>query len=1253
MMNLNTEEQNISRFRLFSQLMGLFVAMCGSVVLLGWGLNLPVLKLARPGLVTMKANTALGFIFAGVSLWLLGRSPSKVKTGSIPERDAIGVTIFLISFSRLCAFLVTLLGLLTLNEIIFNLDFGIDTLLFNDFPSSVDQPFRPGQMAPTTAMNFTLIGGALLLMTRSLQVGPQIARLLTYPVMGIAFLAMLGYVLHTETLYQPNNFLIAMALPTAVLFLLLSVGILTRFPQDGLAGMFTNKSIGGHLARRLIPALMGSTILFDWLLETALNHKLISHVFDRTYLAVLTIMVMVVLIGQIAKSLDRIEAQRRQGEYQIAKFNRLYSTIGQINQAIVRASDREKLFQDICRIVVEESDFRMVAWIGMVDKTCNRVLPVAKYGVKEDYLELLGISVPPRTQEGEVPSQTPGGAESSPTGTAVREGKYIVCADIEREPRKMLWQEAALIHGYRSMAAFPMLVNNEPTAVLTVYATEVNLFDEVEINSLNQVVQNVSYALEQGKEVGMRRLVQEIAERTRAEEALRESEERYRFLVANLPNTTVLLFNQELRLLLVGGGEITKNYPDPFLQKEGQTLGEAFPAELVELFEPLCRQALLGEATWFDMRYEDRYYSNHVLPVRNAKGEIYLGMVVSRNITERKQAEVALRQAKKVAEQANIALGQFKATLDMTLDAVFLLDADFRIIYANQGAIKLVGYSQTELLQITVLDIRPDFTEESFREIVTPLLEGTKSVQVYETWHKHKDGHLVPVEVLLQYISMSDQTNCFVKIARDITERKQSEATLQEAKDKAEAANRAKSVFLANMSHELRTPLNGILGFAQILNRDNSLSSEQKDRIAVIQRSGEYLLTLITDILDLSKIEANRLELNPSNFYFESFLKGITELFEIRAKQKGIAFYEERLTSLPRVIYADEKRLRQVLINLLGNAMKFTEKGGVCLKIGYDQEKLRFQVEDTGIGIVAEELEKIFLPFQQTGDQNYRAQGTGLGLSITKKLVEMMGGEIQVESTLQVGSKFWFSLNVPEVAVAGQVDEQVERPIIIGYHSSSSGNGKVKVLVVDDHWENRAVVIQLLTPLGFVLTEAANGREALEKAREWLPEVILMDLVMPVMDGFTATRQLRQIPELKEVLIIALSASTFDVHHQESSEAGCDDFVAKPFRVETLLECLQKHLHLTWIYEQSSARLKPPVQQVGPAELVMVLPSTERLSILAKLAKKGDIKGILDDIEELEKSDLKLVPFTSQVRQLAKSFQRKKIFEFVKQYLPG
>ncbi|WP_038296684.1 hybrid sensor histidine kinase/response regulator [[Scytonema hofmanni] UTEX B 1581] len=488
------------------------------------------------------------------------------------------------------------------------------------------------------------------------------------------------------------------------------------------------------------------------------------------------------------------------------------------------------------------------------------------------------------------------------------------------------------------------------------------------------------------------------------------------------------------------------------------------------------------------------------------------------------------------------------------------------------------------------------------------------------------------------------------------------------AKEQAEAANRAKSEFLANMSHELRTPLNGILGYAQILQRDRTATSKQQDGINIIYQCGSHLLTLINDILDISKIEAQKLELYPTDFYLDNFLLGVREICSIKAEQKEINFDYQPLNHLPTAIHADEKRLRQVLINLLGNAIKFTERGGVKFQVGvltnspdftdYQVEldngidsgkitKIRFQIEDTGVGMKPEQLDKIFLPFEQVGDIAQKAEGTGLGLAISRQIVEMMGSKIHVESIYGKGSKFWFDLDLIEATDLIKLEKNNFEQNIIGYQGE-----RRKILIVDDRWENRAVIVNLLQPINFEMIEANNGQDGLEKAQEFQPDVIITDLSMPVMDGFEMTQALRNLAEFKNALIIASSASVFSSDRQKSTEAGCNDFLAKPVQARKLFEQLQSYLGLEWIYEtKDNSELVAESQETFTKVDEMVIPPSQELTNLYQAAKGGYVLRIIEEANRIKQLDSKYTAFANSILKLADEFDDEAIANLIQSFI--
>jgi signal transduction histidine kinase/DNA-binding NarL/FixJ family response regulator len=471
---------------------------------------------------------------------------------------------------------------------------------------------------------------------------------------------------------------------------------------------------------------------------------------------------------------------------------------------------------------------------------------------------------------------------------------------------------------------------------------------------------------------------------------------------------------------------------------------------------------------------------------------------------------------------------------------------------------------------------------------------------------------------------------------------------LKKAKEIADGANKAKSEFLANMSHELRTPLNGILGYTQILQRSKTMTSKEQQGIGIIHQCGSHLLTLINDILDLSKIEAQKMELYPKDFHFLTFLQGVVEICRIRAEQKSISFSYQFEDHIPVGVCADEKRLRQVLINLLGNAIKFTDRGGVTFRVksqpkGNSRHNICFEVEDTGVGMTSEELEKIFLPFEQVGNSEQQSEGTGLGLAISHKIVEMMEGTIVVTSQKAKGSLFWFEVKMPEANDWEKVSKEAQQGKITGFVG-----GKRKILVIDDRWENRSIITHLLTPIGFELFEANDGQEGLDKTFEVLPDLVITDLTMPVMNGLELLKHLHESPQFQQLSVIVSSANVFESDQQTSLAAGAIGFLPKPVQADQLLEMLQTCLGLEWIYEQADDRDQTEAI-VAPSKIVP--PSIEQLTRLHHLAMAGRLKALKEQLEDLEKSEVQYAPFVRSISKLVEEFQVEKTQKFIEQFL--
>ena len=461
------------------------------------------------------------------------------------------------------------------------------------------------------------------------------------------------------------------------------------------------------------------------------------------------------------------------------------------------------------------------------------------------------------------------------------------------------------------------------------------------------------------------------------------------------------------------------------------------------------------------------------------------------------------------------------------------------------------------------------------------------------------------------------------------------EANLQliAAKQEAEAASNTKSEFLANISHDLRTPLNGILGYAQILSRDPSLDTRTRDAVAIIEKSGNHLLNLINDILDVSRIEANKLVLQPEGFLLRGFLDDIADIVTLQARQKGLQIHTDFDSALPRAVVGDSKRLRQVLLNLLTNAVKFTDSGEIRFHARPECGKLFFEVEDTGVGIPADHLDDVFSPFKQLSKHIQSEEGTGLGLAIVRRLVEMMGGEVAVESTPGVGSTFSVTVDLP---VTESVPSAPRSPSgVSGYEGP-----RRRILVIDDKWENRSVLRSMLEPLGFEILEAGDGAEGVSVLEQARPELVFMDLVMPVMDGFEAIRTIRGSSTCGDTRVVAISASVADTIRHECLRVGFDDFLPKPFRQYDLLESIRRLIGLVWVHESGERPTALP-------EAGEQLPPAGMLDQLETHAAAGNIRRILETADEIRRADESYAGFAERITAMAQDFQVNRITDYL------
>jgi PAS domain S-box-containing protein len=574
-----------------------------------------------------------------------------------------------------------------------------------------------------------------------------------------------------------------------------------------------------------------------------------------------------------------------------------------------------------------------------------------------------------------------------------------------------------------------------------------------------------------------------------------------------------------------------------------------------------------------------------------------------------------------------------RSLIESNIDALITTDPRGIITDVNKQMEALTGCTRDELIGAP---FKGYFTDPDRAEAGIKLVLGESKVTDYELTARARDGK----ETVVSYnaTTFHDRDRKLQGVfaaARDVTERKRYEQSLQQA-------NRAKSVFLANMSHEIRTPMNAILGFSQLMLRDQDLTPRQSQYLGTINRSGEHLLALINDVLEMSKIEAGRTTLNPSTFDLSVLLNDLEMMFRVRTDEKKLSFSVEMIGEVPQCIVTDINKLRQVFINVLGNAVKFTEQGGIGVRVRADREgaagpRLRVEVEDTGPGISPDDQDKLFRHFEQTKTGQQAGTGTGLGLAISREFVRLMGGDITAHS--QVGKGSIFAVHLPLTEGEAQAVQARDNPRhVIGLRP---GQAACRVLIADDIEDNRQLLAQLLTPVGFEVRLATNGAEAVREFEQWHPHLILMDFRMPVMDGHEAIRRIRAMPGGEDTRIIAVTASAMDDNRQELMEVGADDFIGKPFRESELFQKMHAHVGVEYQYAVDS---KSPEQE-GAVDLTSESLAgwpRDLIDPMREAVITADLDQLLARIHEHEDRDPRVA---HGLCRLAEGFQYQKLLD--------
>jgi two-component system, chemotaxis family, CheB/CheR fusion protein len=831
-----------------------------------------------------------------------------------------------------------------------------------------------------------------------------------------------------------------------------------------------------------------------------------------------------------------------------------------------------------------------------------------------------------------------------------------------------------------------------------------------ELKTIQQQIQLVNQDLQQSQ-LQLRQFNQQleirVEERT---QALQKSEARLR---AILSTTASIIYLKDLDgCYLLANRQYLESLGLPETEILGKSDRDLFPPAIADSLINHDRQVIASRSV---LKFEEqaliadqlRTYISIKAPLINEQGQVYAICGIATDISEQKLTEAELRESATRERTILEIVAKIRETFELT--EIFqntaqklreTLKCDRLVLYrfnsdwsgefvaesVSMGWTSLLGseletgwtdtclqksqgescYQYESFVVDNVAQAKlSDCHRAMYDQIqakafcITPIFQGNDLWGLLAAYHNQhpRPWKAGEIRLLTQTAIQLGISLAQVDLFQQIQHQSQQ---LQQAKEAAEAANQAKSAFIAHTSHELRTPLNAILGFAQILQRETDPETHKRG-VEVIRQSGQHLLTLINDILYIAKIEAGKLELELRDFVFPSFLDNLAAIIRVRCQQKAIAFEYQTLSQLPTVVRGDETRLRQLLLNLLSNAVKFTAQGKVIFKVGYvsdflgskivdsNNQSFRFYIQDTGSGIPQDKFQDIFLPFYQLEPHQLSPEGTGLGLTISYSLAEQMDTQIQVASTVEEGSSFWFDLAFPLIDPPREILLEGGGGLdIIGYQGQ-----RQKILVVDDLNSNREILVNFLTSLGFEIIEAKSGAEAIALAQEHQPDLLLLDLVMPEMDGWSVTQHLRQKPQFAHLPVIIVSASTLSTDESHAYEVGANNFIAKPLNFEQLLRIIEQHLNLVWITPHNGQRsLLTPVSL--PTENLtnqpLVVPDLEILTKLKELIIQGDIRGSISYVSTLDQQ-AELRPFIKQVTQLAENCQLKKLKDFIQQYV--
>ncbi|MEG4969183.1 PAS domain S-box protein [Microcoleus sp. B6-A1] len=1274
----------------------LLVIANGCLVLLGWQFDISLLKSGFPGMTsTMKANTAICFLLAGVSLRLLQYQRSRLH-----HRIAQGM-----------AGLIIIMGLLTLSQYIFGWKLGIDEWLFRDFVSSAT-PY-PGRMGVNTALNFVLMGLALLLLGQNSQRDTCLAQIFSSVATLISLLALFAHLFHVDILERLATITTTQPLNTIATFFILYGGILWLRPKEGLMQVVTSPLVGGVMVWWLLPWAMIFPVTLNWFTLQGQNLGWYNANFGYTLRSTVMVVTFSILILGTARSLNQIDYRRQKAEKEIKKLNQtLEILVTERTDALQKSQARFAGILEIANdaIISVDRTQRITLFNHGAEKMfgykiedilgepLNLLLPEQFRDAHPQHIKQFAQSSTRARRMGERSEilgrrqdGTQFSAEASISKLEMRDETVftVIMRDIsDRQKIEMALRnsEEQFRHAFEDASIGMAIVSldghwikvNPALCQILGYSSEELLaltFQDLthpddldsDLSYANQLLAGTisTYQLEkryyhkqghiiwilldgslvqdgQGNPLHFIAQIQDITARKEAQKTLELQ--------------SVIMNNMAGGVCLIKASDLMIVYTNPtfdamFGYTEGELAGQSVGILNYVDTKVTPDVTVLDIVTQIEQTGEAKY------EVHNRKkdgtlfwcrvntsmfehpeyGTVYVA--VQEDATELKLAEQALQAT---TNRLNFLLNYSPVVIFSSKPA-----GDYGATFISENIKDVLGYESREFLEDSkfwVNHLHPDDVE--------PVVNGLANLFVNDFYfHEYRlsrsDG--VYRWMLAQLRLIRDNSGTPVEILGyliDISDRKQAELEFQQANE----ANQAKTVFLANMSHELRTPLNSILGFTQLMSYDRNLTPSLQERLQIVNRSGRHLLDLINDILDLSKIESGRMTLNPSEFDLTSLLTSIEEMFQVKVQSKELQLIFELAPDIPQFVHSDEKKLYQVLVNLLSNAIKFTNQGSVTLRVRAAQRDktschLCFEVEDTGVGIAPTEIDSLFKVFVQAEAGKNLSQGSGLGLAISQKLVKLMGGQIRVKSTLNQGSTFSFEIGV-QLPQAESLPPELINQRVIGL---APGQPTYRILIVEDLEENRRLLVELLTSVGFEVREAKQGVEALSLCETWLPHLILMDLRMPIVDGYTATKYIRERPKSQETLIIALTASVLEEDREKVLMAGFNDFISKPFQQRDIFDKLAKYLGLQYIYEVVEQTPQKQLVETVSIEYLSMMPP-QWLEQMYQAAYYLDTEVMNELILQIPESKSSL---SKALTDYINNFNSDRIMELIRPLLPN